>query len=425
MAEKKHVCIAGAGVAGPALALLLTRAGHRATIIERAPELRASGQQIDVSGEGLEVIKRMGVDEAIRSSTVEDAGLKIVDADDRVIAAFPASGTGSAEVLVKEVEIMRTALVNILYQNTSEVVEYIYDEYITEIRQHDSGATVSFAKAQNDREFDLVITADGLGSRTRRLAFDPSNTRIVGLGQYATFVSIPWQKSDTTWSRGYNATNGRVVSIRPDVNNGTSSAYLAQATKDSSNIAKLLREEQKQKILEIFKDAGWETERVLQNIEKNDSDFYLQETAQAFSKSWSNGRVVLLGDAGYCPSPVSGQGTTIALIGAYILAGCIATYTDYREAFRQYEIQMRPFVDSAQKLPPGTPWIICPQTELGIAVLRNVAWVAGLANSCGVFSFLGNIANMLPAWGSKEPKLPVFPALQDQELERKDQSRVT
>lgn len=92
MAYIQTVLISGAGIAGPVCAYFLSKAGIRTTIIERAPELRKAGQQIDIRGAGLEAIKRMGVDEAIRSKTTKEAGLEFVDANGKACASFPVDG---------------------------------------------------------------------------------------------------------------------------------------------------------------------------------------------------------------------------------------------------------------------------------------------------------------------------------------------
>lgn len=408
--DEKNILIAGAGVAGPALALILSRAGHKCTIVERAPQWRTSGQQIDVSGEALRVVEIMGISEALWQRRVEDDGLKFVNEKDEVVAAFPVSSSAS---IVKDLEILRPSLADAFFQKTKGVVEYIFDDYITGLHQHESGVTVSFAKSNETKEFDLVVAADGLRSKTRRIAFDDSNTKIVELGQYAGYFDIPYEERDGTWSRWYNDTKGRCVSTRPNRKNGTTSVYFCQVTGEAGRLTSLSLEEQRKEMNRIFGDVGWEAPRILEELNSERGEkFYLQEVAQVKSSSLANGRVVLLGDAGYCPSPVTGQGTTLALIGAYILAGCIATYSDYQEALSQYEKQIKPFVESLQSLPPGVPWIVNPQSATGISVLNSVLWVVGKAVNTGVASILGKVTEPIGKLFGDGPKLPKFPALQ-------------
>ena len=137
---------------------------------------------------------------------------------------------------------------------------------------------------------------------------------------------------------------------------------------------------------DLFADAGWEASRVLAGMDTAD-DFYMQSNAQVKLDSWSRGRMGVIGDAAYCPSPISGMGTSVAVVGAYVLAGEISKYgPSYRKAFEGYESIMRPFVDKAQKLPPGAPAIANPETAWGISVLNGVL---GFVSWSGLPGLLG------------------------------------
>jgi 2-polyprenyl-6-methoxyphenol hydroxylase-like FAD-dependent oxidoreductase len=150
-------------------------------------------------------------------------------------------------------------------------------------------------------------------------------------------------------------------------------------------------EEQKEQIQRLFANSGWEASRILSHMATAEN-FYVQHTAQVKMESWSTGRTVLLGDAGYCPSPVSGLGTTMALVGAYVLAGCLITHEhDLPRALEQYETQMRPFVDSAQSLGPGIPAVATPYTEWGIWVLRTVISTVGSLMGISRVTGLGTV----------------------------------
>lgn len=375
MSPQTHILISGAGIAGPALALLLNKNNIRTTIIERSSALRTAGQQIDVVGAGLELIKFLGVDDAIRSRTVTDNGIKFVDANDNPFASFPASSSTAS--LVREIEIMRGDMAGIFYEATKAQTEYIFDDRIDSLTESDKGITVTF-KNSPSRTFDLVIAADGLSSRTREIAFGkPRETVLKPLNQWVAMFMIPHAPSDGTWSRVLNAPEGRIVLLRPDVKRNQTSVYVGRGTSDMSIAGKSVTE-QKEQIKASFADLGWETPRVLEHMAEADN-FYVQQVAQVKMERWTKGRVALLGDAGYCPAPVSGLGTTMALLGAYVLAGNIVTYEhDLAKALQQYEEDMRPFVESAQSLGPGIPAIATPQTAWGVWVLRNVIGAVGL-----------------------------------------------
>jgi 2-polyprenyl-6-methoxyphenol hydroxylase-like FAD-dependent oxidoreductase len=107
---------------------------------------------------------------------------------------------------------------------------------------------------------------------------------------------------------------------------------------------------QQQVLTNTYAGIGGEVPRLLE-LMPGAPDFYFDAAAQISMAHWSQGRVVLAGDAGYCASPMSGQGTSLALIGAYVLAGELAAASgDYQTAFHQYEKEMRPFVAINQAL---------------------------------------------------------------------------
>lgn len=406
MAMSKTVLIAGAGVAGPSCALLLTRHGHKVTIVERSPEIRKTGQQVDVAGQGVKVVKEMGIWATLLKRSTGEEGIKFVDGNDRVAAAFPVSKESGASSFVKEIEILRGDMADVLYEQTKESTEYIMGDQITALSEQDTHVTASFANSP-DRVFHLVIVADGLFSKTRDIAFGTSAGQIRSLGQCTALMSIPWEPSDGNWSRWFNALGGRAIVTRPQAKKGQTGAYLAIMTPESGRIARLPVREQKEEFRELFQDAGWEAPRVIREMMKSD-DFYVQETAQAKMDSWVKGRVVLLGDAGYCPSPVSGQGTTLAFIGAYILAGCINTHEDYRDALSKYEEQMRPFVEKSQQLFPGVPGIANPQTAWGIKILYTCLWLGSLMNNSGIVGLVGRVLGPLAAVFSSDLELPKY-----------------
>ena len=407
-----NILIAGAGIAGPSLALLLTHAGHTCTIVERAPDFRSSGQQIDVDGEALKVLHHAAVSAACWSRRVADDGIKFVDEDGAVQAAFGASSEGAS--LVKELEIMRPDLAEVFYERTKGRVEYVFNERVSGVEQDGEGVRVEFAGGKDAGRFDVLVAADGLRSSTRRLAFGEENTKIVTFNQYAGYFSIPWTESDGSWSRWFNATSGRTVSTRPNVKTRTTGAYLCQITPDAEKVATMPPEEQKQEIASRFADVGWETPRILNHLSSEaGAQFYCQEVAQAHSTHLVCRRVALLGDAGYCPSPISGQGSSLALIGSYILAGCLATHADdVEKALQEYERMIRPFAGVAQNFPPGVPWIVNPQTAVGIKVLNTTLGVADLVVRSGIGGLVSKVlAPVAGLVGRKQPVLPEFPAI--------------
>ena len=162
--------------------------------------------------------------------------------------------------------------------------------------------------------------------------------------------------------------------LRPDGQKTTSTRAFLGFRGPYEELSKLSVQDQKVQIHKLFENAGWEASRILSGMDKA-TDFYFQEIAQIKMNTWSNNRVVLLGDAGYCPSPISGMGTSVAIVGAYILAAEIARHENHKDAFASYESLLRPYVTKAQKLPPGAPRIATPETDLGIWFFHKVLGV--------------------------------------------------
>ncbi|XXU75955.1 FAD-dependent monooxygenase [Sorangium sp. So ce1151] len=362
--------ISGASIAGPALAFWLARHGFRPVVVERAGALRLGGQNIDVQGAAREVVRRMGIEGDIRAAATGEQGLRFVDEHDVTRAELPA-GSSDAGAFTKELEILRGDLARILYDHTRGATEYIFGDQIKGLRDHGDRVTVSFEHGA-ERDFDLVVAADGIRSRTRTLIVG-DEPRIRPLDLYASYFTIPRGASDTAWARWYNAPGSRSILLRPD-NVGTTRASLWFLS-PTRGYERLSAAEQKALLVRVYAGAGWEAPRVLAGL-ADAEDVYFDAVSQVMAPRWSHGRAALVGDAAYCPSPVSGMGASLSLVGAYVLAGELSRHANHRDAFAAYEKLMRPHVDRAQKLPPGVPWIAHPKSRLGISILHGVLRLA-------------------------------------------------
>lgn len=361
----RTVAISGASIAGPALAFWLRKYGMRPVIVERAPSLRPGGQTVDVRGAGQTVVERMGLEEAIREASTGEQGIRFVDHWDRTKAAFKADAFGG-EGFVTELEILRGELSSLLYERTREHTEYVFGDEITGVEEDGEQLRLTFGSGA-ERRADLLVAADGIRSKTRDLVFG-GTTRTRWRGMYTAYFTIPREPADEGWVRWFNAPGGRVVTLRPD-NLGTTRALLSFPS-PPRGYDRLAQEEQKEMIRHVFAGIGGEAPRVLREM-RGSADFYLEGVAQVHMPRWSRGRVAVVGDAAYCASPLSGMGTNLALVGAYVLAGELSR-AGHEQAFAAYEAVMRPFVAQAQDLPPGTPRLAMPRTAAGIRTLQAV-----------------------------------------------------
>lgn len=427
---KLHILISGASVAGPALAYWLIRAGCKVTVVERAAILRTAGQGIDVRDSARDVIKRMGLFERIRDRSSHEEGFEIVDRQSRPLARFGVDGQG--ESITCDIEILRGELAGILYDATKDDVTYVFGDVVESLDERADGVRVTFANGTPAMTFDLVVAADGIGSKIRRMMMGSGDGKgdggvdtsgddssIRSLQSYAAYFSIPRGATDGMWAQSRSSHGGRFMMLRPD-NQGRTRAFLGITAYEKSDerlsrLARAAKEgipTQKSVVQDLFYDADWvEMPRILEGMHASD-DLYMQHLAQVRLSCWSSsgGRITVIGDAGYSPSPFAGMGTSLAFIGAYILAGEISQRpNDIPAALEAYERVLRPYVENIQNLPPGIPWIICPQTALGVKVVETIARVVSVLSATGIIGFLGKLGAYLPIGsGRNKFKLPEY-----------------
>ncbi|MEJ3653759.1 FAD-dependent monooxygenase [Actinomycetes bacterium KLBMP 9759] len=340
------VLVAGASIAGPALAHWLHRRGAEVTVVERAAGLRPGGQAVDARGVTKEVIRRMGLEAEVRAARTDTAGAYTVDADGNVVETFRAQDNGG-DGYIADIEILRGDLSQVLYDDTRDGVEYVFGDRIAGLTQDADGVDVTFASG-NRRRFDLVIGADGLHSALREMVFGPRERFIRHLGLVLAFYSVPNEFDVDRWMIDYQEA-GRSAGLRPIGDPDRAMAMLSFPAADFDVDHRDI-EAQKRLLRERMAGFGWLTPRILAHVDDT-PDFYLDQVAQVVMDRWSSGRVGLLGDAASCSSPMSGGGTGIALVGAYLLAGELAAAGwDPEVGFAAYEARMRPFVEANQEI---------------------------------------------------------------------------
>ncbi|KAJ5117241.1 hypothetical protein N7448_004181 [Penicillium atrosanguineum] len=395
-----NILIVGAGICGPALAMLLqkTNPQNNIKIVERFPSLRLAGQQVDLKTQAPHILRKMGLMDEIKSRCVNETGLEMVDSKGKQVAFFGASAAGESRPgLTSEHEIMRGDMVQVLYdaslKQDAEVratsggtagVTYEFGQTITALNQSPNGVEVTFLDGQQAR-YDLVVAADGQGSRTRRLAFgkEVSDASFKSLGIHGGYFSIPRIQDEGSLARGHLAPGSRMIMTRTSDRPVTGVLLFTTKASPTLNAAyKESIEKQKEAFIEMFRDSDWQADRLMAGLAASE-DFYAHELGQVKMDQLSTGRVVLLGDAGYCPSPFTGLGTNLCLMGAYVLAGELARQgNDVVGALKSYDEKMRPFIDDCQQYSPGTLSLFFPSSRLGIwsmlQLLRAVAKMSGL-----------------------------------------------
>ncbi|SEW21916.1 FAD-dependent monooxygenase [Chitinophaga arvensicola] len=352
--KTKRILISGASVAGPALAFWLHRYGFEVTILERAPGIRPGGYAVDFRGAAMEVLEKMGVLEEIRRCETRTGTITTVDKHNRKVSAMPDGFTSG------ELEIMRGDLVEVLYGATKNDVEYIFGDSITGMTDGAEGVDVTFEMSAA-RQFDLVIGADGLHSNVRRIAFGEESEFNRYMGLYVAIFTTP-NFMDIGMNGLFYSTPGKRVGFfgARESTEARASFYFTSEplAYDRRDIA-----QQKEIIRSKFAEEEWEVPRLLSLME-DAPDFYFDSISQIKMDRWSKGRIALIGDAAHCASPLSGMGTSMAVVGACILAGELKKAAgDYTVAFALYEERMREFVIKSQQLADGGATWFVPNTR--------------------------------------------------------------
>lgn len=264
-----HALISGASIAGPALAHQLAARGWRTTVLERAPQRREEGHNIDVRGAAREAAHRMGIEEAIRAANTREVGMRFVGDDGSPVASFPMAAPGEVEGPTAELEILRGELSRILYEHTCDATEYRFDTQISALTDHGDHVTAALDDG-SAIDADLVVIAEGLRSRTRDLVLP---VEVTELGMYIAYLTIPRQDSDDLWWNWQHVPGSRGVHLRPD-NLGTTRALLSFLS-DVRGLADLDRGDQITILRRTFADVGGAAPRIL--AELDGASMYVEE----------------------------------------------------------------------------------------------------------------------------------------------------
>jgi len=345
-----NILISGASVAGLNTAFWLLKYGFKVTIVEHSPHIRAGGQALDVRGPALEVAARMGILEDIRSNSTQLNGMLIIDASTgRELSRNTEHTLTRGKHDSPDVEVLRDDLLKVLFKAVGNQAKYIFDDSIVSINQNDSGVDVTFSKA-SPQSFDLVIGADGLHSNVRKKVFGDEKQFIRFLGHYVAIFTIPNILGLDHWEVVYQHNDAPIAVYIVKQRESEARVYLGFSKDTPLEYDYHDINFQKRMVAERIANVGQDIPKILEYMHKSDN-FYFDSMNQILMDTWSKGKVTLVGDAGYSVSVSLGQGTTVAMVGAYVLAGELAAHkNDLQKGLNNYETALREYVESNQKL---------------------------------------------------------------------------
>ena len=377
MMLNKTILISGAGIAGPALAFWLKKGGFEPTLVEHAPQLRSGGYVIDFWGLGYDIAERMGLIADIHRMGYQARELRIVNSRGDRVAGF---GTSVFRELTngRYVTIPRSELSRLLFDASSSTTEAIFGDEITGLEEADDHVRVQF-KSGHRRPFDLVIGADGLHSQTRKLVFGPQHEFEKRLGYaVAAFEVDDYRPRDEDVYVMYGQP-GRMLGRFALHHNRT--LFLFVFVTGNGPLPDRL--ETRKKLLRAeYGGGGWECPRILDALD-DAGELYFDTVSQIRMPCWSRGRIALAGDAAFCVSLLAGQGAALAIISAYVLAGeLVRAGGRHDQAFRQYEMVLRPFIETRQRGAERFGGAFAPKTRRGLWFrnqVTNAFAIPGLA----------------------------------------------
>lgn len=378
--SKGTVLISGASIAGPALAYWLHRYGFTVTVVEKAGAPRGGGYPIDVRGTAVEVVRRMGLLPRLQEAHIDLRRFTFLDADGGEVASVPpyavVGGTELAgSTAGRDLEVGRGDLTAALYATVRDNVAFRFHDSIDTLEQTEHGVDITF-RGGDRRTFDLVVGADGMHSHTRKILFGPEERFHRYLGyRFAVFTmpnTLRLSRELMLWNTPGRAAALYATGGEDDRLHAFLNFHRPEPPLDGFRNPAA----QADLAAKVFADAGWEVPGIIDAMHEAD-DLFSDSAGQIRMPDWSNGRVALVGDAAYAPSFLTGQGSSLALVGAYMLAHALATNRDHSAAFAAYERDTREFVTANQALVDHGAAPLFPTTARALkqrnAELRDLA----------------------------------------------------
>jgi 2-polyprenyl-6-methoxyphenol hydroxylase-like FAD-dependent oxidoreductase len=356
----KQVLISGASFAGLSSAFWMSELGYDVTIVENAPRIRTGGTAVNIEGATVGIAERMGILDAIRANRLHLRRWDFRTADNRTARSLVLRAEGEPPP-DDEYEIERDVLIRILLETVRDRCRIVFGQRIAVLTETDRIEAL-FANGER-RAFDLVLGCDGTHSGVRKLCFGDEARYLHPLKQYFAITIVDKLLIERDTAQMYNEPGKALMLNAYKDKTDIIFAFAADAP-----IPYDYRDEAQQRriIAARFADVGWRAAELLGETEAGDN-FYFDALCQVRMPAWSKGRVALVGDAAYCPSPAAGLGGSLAIDGAAALGDALSEADgDHALAFQRYDANLRPFIDEVQAHAVQMLETLVPRTEEAI-----------------------------------------------------------
>lgn len=341
--KDKKVLVSGASFAGLSTAYWMNKLGYQVTVVEMSKELKKGGTPVNIMGQTIDNVKRMGLLDQIQACKITMQTMEFKNADD-VTERLDVMQKDLKDDDKVEYEIERDVLLHMMHDAVKDDVTFIFNNSIVSLREENNCVEVGFKDGQQ-QSFDLVFGCDGIHSGVRKLWFGEEAEFSHFLNTYFSITIVDKLLIPEYTMQMYNEPE-RMVMLNT-YNNKTDIVLCFHAEQEIDYDYRN-EEQQRNIILNKFGGARWRIPQLLEEV-SNSKTFYFDKLCQMKMTSWTRGRVALVGDAGYCASPAAGRGGSLAIDGAAALADAfIKCLGNYEQAFLEYNSSFRPFIDEVQ-----------------------------------------------------------------------------
>lgn len=363
MISNKEILISGAGISGLTLAYWLQNRGFSPTIVEKKPDIHERGYMIDFYGSGFDVAEKMNLIPQLQTKSSQYPVSKLTFVDNKGKPRAVLDVEKFRELLKhRYFPLMRGDLEQVIYESVKDVVPVRFGTSIDQLNIRPDGVDVELSDGK-DEGYDLVLGADGIHSNVRKLVWGDESQFSHFLGFYVACSIV--DNFFGTPDVFYGYFEPKVQTTVYSIGNNQLATFFAFKS-EPLNIQS--RDEQMDVLIKRFGNLGWVVPRLVEET-KQSGDFFFDAVAQIQLDNWYKDRVALAGDACQCLTLLAGQGASMGMAGAYLLADELHKADgEYKAAFPAYQERLKPEIQRRQKEARGLVGSFVPENNFAIAM---------------------------------------------------------